>query len=144
MLHGRAGHDQAVIIIVRERLKRFIELHEMIGAHVRRFVRARLHEVDLHLQRGLRDQAQQLRLGLDLLGHEVEDHHLERAHALTLSLGLFEREDALGVEDRARGQTTGNLDRHALHYRRAPDERPASVHCADRMVEYGATRRVLT
>ena len=26
MLHGRAGHNQTVIIIVRERLKRFIEL----------------------------------------------------------------------------------------------------------------------
>lgn len=77
-----------------------------------RLMRGGLHEVDLDLQRRLRDEAQQLRLRLDLLRHEVENHHFERTHTLALRLRLLEREDAFGVENGAGGQSAGNLDRH--------------------------------
>ena len=72
-----------------------------------------LHEIDLHLQRTLRDKAQQLSFRFNLLRHEIQDHQLERAHTLTLRFGLFQRENALGVENVSGRKAAGNLDRHA-------------------------------
>ena len=93
----------------------------MVGAHVRGLVGGGLHEVDLDLQRALGDQTQQLRFGLDLLRHEVQNHQLERTHTLALRFGLFEREDALGVENVSGRKAAGNLDRHVSYYGADPD-----------------------
>ena len=56
---------------------------------MRTLMRGGLHEIDLHLQRTLRDQAEQLCFRFNLLRHEIQDHQLERAHTLTLRFGLF-------------------------------------------------------
>ncbi len=112
VLDRRARHHKAVVVVVLERVEGLIELEQMVRAHVRRLMRGGLHEIDLHLQRAFRDEAQQLRLRLDLLRHEIQDHQLERAHALALRFGLFKREDTLGVENVSGRKATGNLDRH--------------------------------
>ena len=80
---------------------------------MRTLMRGGLHEIDLHLQRTLRNQAQQLSFRLNLLRHEIQDHQLKRAHTLTLRFGLFERENTLGVENVSGRKAAGNLDRHA-------------------------------
>ena len=116
MLHRRAGDHESVVVVVAERVKRLVELDQMVGADVGGLVRGGLHEVDLHLQRGLGDQAEQLGLRLDLLGHEVEDHQLERADTLTFRLGLLQREDAFRIEYGSGRQAAGDLDRHGSHY----------------------------
>ena len=118
---GRSRHHKTVVIVVFERVERLVELHQMVGAHVRGLVGGGLHEVDLDLQRALGDQTQQLRFGLDLLRHEVQDHQLERTHALALRFGLFKREDALGVENVSGRKAAGNLDRHVSYYGADPD-----------------------
>ena len=79
-------------------------------------MRRGLHEVDLNLQRTLRDQAQQLRLRLDLLRHEIQDHQFQRAHTLTLRFWLFKREDSFRIEDGSGRQAAGDLDRHSPYY----------------------------
>ena len=116
VLHRRTGDHESVVIVVAERVKRLVELDQMVGADVGGLVRGGLHEVDLHLQRGLGDQAEQLGLRLDLLGHEVEDHQLERADTLTFRLGFLQREDAFRIEYGSGRQAAGDLDRHGSHY----------------------------
>ena len=71
MLNRGTRHHEAVVIVVLERLNGLIELHQMVGAHMRTLVRGGLHEIDLHLQRTFRDQTQQLRFRLDFLRHEI-------------------------------------------------------------------------
>ena len=56
VLDGRSRHHKTVVIVVFERIERLVELHQMVGAHVRGLVGGGLHEVDLDLQRGLRNQ----------------------------------------------------------------------------------------
>lgn len=93
----------------------------MVGAHVRGLVGGGLHEVDLDLQRALGDQTQQLRFGLDLLRHEVQDHQLERTHTLALRFGLFKREGCARSRECLWRKAAGNLDRHVSYYGADPD-----------------------
>ena len=116
MLHGSTGHHEAVVVVVAEGVEILVELDQMVGGDMRGLMRGGLHEVDLDLQRRFGDQTQQLRLGFDLLGHEVQNHQSERADALTLRLGLLERKDALRVENVSGRKATGDLDRHTLYY----------------------------
>ena len=99
LLHGRTGDDEAVIVLVAEAVEGVVELHQMVLRDVRGRVGRDAHEVAAHLQRRLGDEAQELRLGLDLGGHEVEDDDPKRADLLGGSDLLLEGEDSLGVQD---------------------------------------------
>ena len=128
MLHRGARHHKTVVIVVLQRVKRLVELHQVIGRHMRRLVGGGLHEVDLHLQRALGDEPEQLCLGLDLLRHKIQDHQFERADALTLRLGLLQSEDALRIEDISGRQATGDLDRHGSYYAAQAANSPDDIH----------------
>ena len=114
VLDRGSGDDETVIVVVAEGIQRLIELDQVIVTDMGRFVGGCLHEVDFDLQRRFGDQAQQLRLGFDLLGHQIQDHQFERSHTLALRLGLLQGEDAFRVEDGTRGQAAWDLDRHVL------------------------------
>jgi len=53
VLHGGAGDDEAVVILVLEGLEGVVELHQVVGRDVRGLVAGDAHEVAAHLQRGL-------------------------------------------------------------------------------------------
>ena len=99
LLHGRPGDDEAVVVLVAEAVEGVVELHQVVLRDVRGRVGRDAHEVAAHLQRRLGDEAQELRLGLDLGGHEVEDDDPKRADLLGGSDLLLEGEDSLGVQD---------------------------------------------
>ena len=50
---ARSVGEKSVAIVVFERVERLVELHQMVGAHVRGLVGGGLHEVDLDLQRAM-------------------------------------------------------------------------------------------
>ena len=112
LLDRRAGDDQAVVVVVPEVLERVVELDQVILGDVLRLVGRDAHEVDVHLQRRLGDQAQDLGLGLDLLGHEVEDRHAQGADVLLARGLLVQREDGLLVQRCLGGKAVGNVDGH--------------------------------
>ena len=114
LLDRRAGDDEAVVVVVLERVEGVVELDQVVSAHVRRLMAAHAHEVAAHLQRRLRDQAQDLRLGLDLCGHEVQDDHAQRADLLVVRDFFLERKDALLVQGFLGGQAVGNVNGHEL------------------------------
>ena len=51
LLDRRAGDDEAVVVVVLERVEGVVELDQVVGAHVRRLMAAHAHEVAAHLQR---------------------------------------------------------------------------------------------
>ena len=114
LLHGRAGDDEAVVVVGLELVKRLVELHEVVLGGVFGLVARDAHEVAAHLQRGFRDEAQDLGLGLDLGRHQVQDRHGKRANLLLGRGLLLEREDALLVQDLLGGKAVGNIDGHVL------------------------------
>ena len=113
VLHGRAGDDEAVVVLVAEGVERVVELDEVVLGDVGGLVGGDAHEVAAHLQRGLGDEAQDLGLGLDLGGHEVEDRHAQGTNLLVAGHLLLKGEDALLLEDGLGGQAVGDVDGHA-------------------------------
>jgi hypothetical protein len=113
LLHRRTRDDKTVVVLVGKRVKRVVELHEVVLRDVRGLMRGDAHEVAAHLQRRLGDEAQNLGLGLDLGGHEVENCHPQRADLLALCDLFFESEDALLVQDLLGGQAVWDVDGHA-------------------------------
>ena len=111
LLHGRTRDDEAIVVVVLEVIERVVELHEVIGG-MGGLVGRDAHEVDAHLDGRLRDEAQDLRLCLDLGGHEVEQRHMKRTNLLLASHVLLEGKDALLLEDALGGQTVGDVDGH--------------------------------
>ena len=77
-------------------------------------IAGRAQQLYLDLKRGVGELAQDLGLGDELGGHQIQDHQFERSHTLALRLGLLQGEDAFRVEDGTRGQAAWDLDRHVL------------------------------
>ena len=113
MLDGGAGDDETVVVLVAEGVEGVVELDQVVLGDVRGLVSGDAHEVAAHLQRGLGDESQDLRLGLDLGGHEVEDGHAQGTNLLVARDLLLEREDSLLLENRLGGQAVGDVDGHA-------------------------------
>ncbi len=134
LLDGRAGDDEAVVVVDLEGLEGVVELHQVVGG-VRGLVGGDAHEVHAHLQRRLGDEAQDLRLGLDLGGHEVEQADVERANLLLAGHVFLKREDALLLQNALGGQAVGNVDGHWGGAFLRPDARqmkPGAGHGAGR------------
>jgi hypothetical protein len=112
VLHGCPGDDHAVVVLVLERVERVVELDQVVLTHVRGLVRGDAHEVAAHLQRRLADEAEDLGLGLDLGGHEVEDDHPERANLLLGGRLFLEGEDSLLPQDLLGGKAIWDVDGH--------------------------------
>ena len=76
LLHRRAGDDKAVELLVLHVGEGLIKGVEMVGAGVLAHMGGGVEQLHVHLQRGVAQQAQQLRLGFNLRGHQVEDSNL--------------------------------------------------------------------
>ena len=111
-LHRRAGDDHAVVATILDLVECGVERLEVLLGDVFGRVAGGLQQLDLDLQRGVGQLAQDLRLGRDLGGHEIEQQHVQRADVLVHGAMLGHHEDVLVFEHFGRGQGVGDLDGH--------------------------------
>ena len=71
-----------------------------------------LKELDIDLERRIRQLAQQLGLGDDLGGHQVEDEQVQGADVLMQGAALRHDEDILALQHAGGGERVGNSDGH--------------------------------
>ena len=84
----------------------------MILGRVLGLVVADAHQRQFHLQRRGADQARELRLGADLVRHQIEKPDLQRTDVLAQRRPLVHHGHALADEYLVGGELIGNLDRH--------------------------------
>jgi hypothetical protein len=116
MLDRRAGDDQPV-----EFLARLLHLREgaverlhMCGGGVLRLVARHPDQRQFDLQGRRADQAGELRLGLDLLGHQVQEPDAQGADVLPVRRTPAHDHDALVAQDGEGGQGGGQADGHGI------------------------------
>ena len=112
VLHRRAGDDQAVELLAFDLPERLVMVEQVLFRGVLRLVGGGVEQCDLHLQRGIAQQAQELRFGLDLGGHQVKDGDAQRADVLVPSAFLAHDKYVLAFEHGASGQGFGNSYGH--------------------------------
>ena len=112
VLHRRAGDDKAVIFVVLDLLKGGVEGFQMRHVGVMPHVAGCLQQLHLDLKRRVGQLAQQLGLGDDLGGHEVEDKHLQRTNILMKRPVFGHGEDVLRVQRLAGGQGVRDANGH--------------------------------
>ena len=74
----------------------------------------RAQQGDVDLQGRVAQQAQQLCLGGDLGGHEVDDHDVQRTDVLADGAFVGHDKDVFTFQSAACGQVGGNLDGHGF------------------------------
>jgi hypothetical protein len=103
-LDRRAGDDEAVEPAVGHLLPGLVEGDQVILRRVLGLVRADAHQRQLDLQRRRADQPGELRLGADLVGHQVEQADLQRPDVLAQRRPLVHDGHALAHEHVAGGK----------------------------------------
>ena len=71
-------------------------------------------QVDLNLQRGVRQLAHDLRFSDDFGGHEVKQQHAQRTNILMHRTMLRHDEDILPLQNRGSRQGIGNSNGHGM------------------------------
>ena len=71
-------------------------------------------QVDLNLQRSVRQFTHDLRFSDDFGGHEVEQQHAQRTNILMHRAMLRHDEDILPLQNRSRRQGIGNSNGHGM------------------------------
>lgn len=78
----RSSDNQAVVPVSPYLVKHLVKVQQMLGADVLGRVCGRLEQVDLHLQRRVTQQTQQLSLCGDFCGHNIQDQNPQRPDIL--------------------------------------------------------------
>ena len=116
LLDGRARDDDAVELLARAHglLESEVELAQVRLRGVGGAIGRRLEQSDLHLERRVGYEAEQLQLRLFLVGHEVEQTDGERAYLLRASPALRHDEYILLFERLPRGKSAWYDDGHLI------------------------------
>ena len=101
--HRRAGDDKAVELLAAHLGKGFVVGDQVLGRDVLRLVRGGVQQGHFHLQRRVAQQAQQLGLGGDLGGHQVEDGDAQRADILVAGACFAHHEDIFAFQRQSGG-----------------------------------------
>ena len=112
-LHGRAGDDHAVKALLTDLVKGTVELGQMLLRGVLGHMGRHLQQLDIHLQRRVAEQSEQLGLGDDLGGHKVDDHDPERPDILSGRAVFGHDKDVLALENLCRRQIVRHFNRHS-------------------------------
>ena len=129
MLHGRAGDDHAVVALGLDLVEGGVEFQQVLLRRVFRGVGRGLHQLDLNLQRCVREAAQKLGLRHGLVGHQVENQDFERADVLMQRAVLGHHEDVLVFEHGSCRQRIGmviGMSKNPFLRRRNKTEPPAA------------------
>ncbi len=94
---------------------------QVFGGDVLGLVAGGVEQGHLHLQRGVAEQAQELGLGGDLGGHQVQDGDAQRTDILVAGAFLAHDEDVFAFEGAAGGQGFGDSDGHGNSYQDQTD-----------------------
>ena len=98
MLHGGTGYYHAVELLVLHQFEVAVErLHVLYGSVLGR-VRLHLHQMYLHLQGCVGQEAEQVRLGGYLQGHQVQYGNTQGAYVLMLGSLIAEYKDVLFLQ----------------------------------------------
>jgi hypothetical protein len=112
VLHRGAGDNHAVELLLPHLVKGGVKGLEMGCVRVLGGVAPGLKELDIDLERRIRQLAQQLGLGDDLGGHQVEDEQVQGADVLMQGAALRHDEDILALQHAGGGERVGNSDGH--------------------------------
>ena len=104
---GGASDDQAVIVAMAYIFKVTVKGVEMIARRMFRLFVVDPEQVDIHLQRSIAQQPQQLGFCLNLVGHQIEDQHLHRPYILHRRPALGHNEDILRLKNAGGWQVIG-------------------------------------
>jgi len=72
LLHGSARHDHPVVEIIRHLIEILIKFLHMLDGRILRRMSLDLHEIKFHLQGCITEEANQVRLGRYLKGHQIQ------------------------------------------------------------------------
>ena len=114
--HRRAGDNHSVIFMHLHIAEGNIELVQMRCGGVLGNMGRKHQERTVHLQRGVGQGPEQLRLRLFLHRHQVEDENLQRTDLLTQSSRLTHNEYILVFQYLLRRQIVLNLNRHTITF----------------------------
>lgn len=82
VLHRCPGDDQAVEILFTDLIEGGVEGGKMVLISMLGLIAGRAQQLYLDLKRGVGELAQDLGLGDDLGGHQIQDQHAQRADVL--------------------------------------------------------------
>lgn len=114
MLHGSPGDDHAVEAAVADLAEGLVETLQMLQGRILGLMLRRAQQGDVDLQGRVAQQAQQLCLGGDLGGHEVDDHDVQRTDVLADGAFVGHDKDVFTFQSAACRQVGGNLDGHGF------------------------------
>ena len=112
LLHGRTRDDHAVVLLVLDLVEGLVEGQHMLLGGVAGFMGGGLEQLQLHLQGGVADEAGDLGLRLDLLGHEVEHEDMQGTDILGDGASLGHHEDVFLEQRIGCGEKIGNFNGH--------------------------------
>ena len=112
LLDRRTGDDQPVESLRAHLVKSFVEFEQVLTGGVAGLVAADLKQLDVALNRGVAQQPEQLGLGFDLLGHQVEDRQPQRPDILGVRPFLVHDKDIFFLQHPCGGEGIRNIDWH--------------------------------
>ena len=115
ILHRRACDDHAVILLVPNPVEGGVEALQMVAVRVLGDIAGGAQQLHLNLKRGVGQLAEDLGLGDDLGGHQIEDENIQRTDVLMHSPVFRHDEDVLALQHRAGGEGIGYLNRHKAY-----------------------------
>ena len=98
LLDRRTCDYHAVEFLVTHLLEVTIEHHHVLYGSVFRSVTLEFHKTDLHLQRCVRQQTDEVGLCSDLEWHEIQNHDFQWAYVLSGGAGIVHHEDVLALK----------------------------------------------
>ena len=116
ILHRCSGDDHAVILLILDLMEGRIKGRQVLGVSILGNVAQGVEQFYLDLERRVGELAQQLGLGDDLSGHQIQDKQVQRADVLMDGAVFSHDKDVLSLQNGPGGQRVGDSDRH----RKAP------------------------
>ena len=111
-LHRCAGDDHAVEFAILQLIEGLVEGQKMLRGHILGLVGGHLHELQMHLQRGVAQESGELGLRNDLGGHQIQHHDLKRSDLLGFCPGLVHDEDIFFFQGLRGREVIGDLNGH--------------------------------